>query len=189
MLQKTFKLFLVAFLFSLTIYSFGMNKGVFAQAPTQEEMQQDLEEARENLEESVEEAREEYEVQIMESTEDSLDSFNEAVDKMQEAQEDVVKKTFLGFALGSGIYIVVAMIIGLLVLGGLVLNIIMIIDCVNRDFKDKNLWLILLIVGTLLGWGLLPGILYYFLVKKKLGPVEKKQDMGDAQMERSQPKQ
>jgi len=175
MLQKTFKLFLVAFLFSLTIYSFGMKRAVFAQVPTQEEMQQDFEEAQENLEETVEEAREEYEVQIMESTEDSLDSFNKAMETVTESQEKIVEKTFLGFAVGSAIYIVVAMIIGLLALGGLILNIIMIIDCVNRDFKDKNLWLILLIVGTLLGFGILPGVLYYFLVKKKLGPVEKKE--------------
>jgi len=37
------------------------------------------------------------------------------------------------------------------------------------------MWIIILIVGTLLGFGAIPGVLYYFLVKKKLETGEKEE--------------
>jgi len=52
----------------------------------------------------------------------------------------------------------------------------MLIDCSNREFNDKSLWMALLIAGMLMGWGIIPGVLYYFLVKKKLGPIVKKEE-------------
>ncbi|MDD3773885.1 MAG: hypothetical protein PHW50_01205 [Patescibacteria group bacterium] len=45
--------------------------------------------------------------------------------------------------------------------------IVLLIDCVNRDFPDKNTWLIVLIVGFLLGFTWLVDLLYYFIVIRK----------------------
>jgi len=47
----------------------------------------------------------------------------------------------------------------------------MLIDCLNRDekdFKDKTLWLILLVVGIFCGYSGILSIVYYFAVKRKL---------------------
>ncbi len=47
----------------------------------------------------------------------------------------------------------------------------MLIDCVGRDekdFKDKTLWMVLLIVGIFCGYSGILSIVYYFAVKKKL---------------------
>ena len=44
-------------------------------------------------------------------------------------------------------------------------------DCINRDekdFKDRTLWLVLLIVGIFCGYSGILSIVYYFAVKKKL---------------------
>ena len=38
----------------------------------------------------------------------------------------------------------------------------MLIDCLKRDFKDKTIWVLVLIFTTVLG-----AILYYFMVKRK----------------------
>ena len=37
----------------------------------------------------------------------------------------------------------------------------MLIDCIKRDFKDKILWIILIVLLHLLG-----AVLYYFIVKR-----------------------
>lgn len=39
----------------------------------------------------------------------------------------------------------------------------MLIDCINRDFNDKLLWVLIILFGNLLG-----AILYYFCVKNKI---------------------
>jgi len=39
---------------------------------------------------------------------------------------------------------------------------LMLIDCLQRDFKDKTVWIIVLILTTFIG-----AVLYYFLVKRK----------------------
>lgn len=47
----------------------------------------------------------------------------------------------------------------------------MLIDCINRDekdFKDKTLWLILLVIGIFCGYSGILSIVYYFAVKRKL---------------------
>jgi hypothetical protein len=47
----------------------------------------------------------------------------------------------------------------------------MLIDCLNRDekdFKDKTLWLILLVIGIFCGYSGILSIVYYFAVKRKL---------------------
>ena len=64
-----------------------------------------------------------------------------------------------------------------IVIASLVFNIVMIVDCINRDekdFKDRTVWLVVLIVGALTGFGLIVSLVYFFAVKKKLDIVEKK---------------
>jgi hypothetical protein len=50
--------------------------------------------------------------------------------------------------------------------------IFMLIDCIKRtnwkQESDKNLWLILLIVGLVIGVGPIAAIVYYFAVKRQL---------------------
>jgi hypothetical protein len=50
----------------------------------------------------------------------------------------------------------------------------MIIDCYKRDFDDRTLWLVLLIAGLLMNFGLIVSTIYYFLVKKENKGVVKK---------------
>ena len=67
-----------------------------------------------------------------------------------------------------------------IVIASLVFNIVMIVDCINRDekdFKDRTIWLVVLIVGGFTGFGLIVSLVYFFAVKKKLdekGKSEKK---------------
>jgi hypothetical protein len=47
----------------------------------------------------------------------------------------------------------------------------MLIDCIQRDekeFKDRTLWLVLLVVGIFSGYSGIISIVYYFAVKRKL---------------------
>ncbi|MDD5627143.1 MAG: PLD nuclease N-terminal domain-containing protein [Patescibacteria group bacterium] len=64
-----------------------------------------------------------------------------------------------GMGVGLIIFWIVGMIIGLLLF---ILWILMLIDCIKRDFSQKTLWIILLIV---LGW--IGAVAYYFAVKRK----------------------
>ncbi len=66
-------------------------------------------------------------------------------------------------------------LVALYLVAGVILNIVMLLDCLKRDFKDRTLWIVILIGGTFLGFGVIPGILYYFLVKKKLSTTENKE--------------
>lgn len=62
-------------------------------------------------------------------------------------------------------------------IASLVFNIVMIVDCINRDekdFKDRTVWLVVLIVGAFTGFGLIASLVYFFAVKKKLDVIEKK---------------
>ena len=66
------------------------------------------------------------------------------------------------------------------IIASLVFNIVMIVDCINRDekdFKDRTVWLVVLVVGAFMGFGLIVSLVYFFAVKKKLeekGISEKK---------------
>lgn len=50
----------------------------------------------------------------------------------------------------------------------IVISIINLIDCSDRDFENKTLWMVLLSVGLLM-WmvGVVANVLYYILVRKK----------------------
>lgn len=76
-----------------------------------------------------------------------------------------------GIIAGLGIFFLVFIVIGLALW---VFNIWMAIDCATRketDFpsNNKNMWLILLIVGLFIGFGWIVALVYYFSVKKKAG--------------------
>jgi len=55
--------------------------------------------------------------------------------------------------------------------------IFMLIDCIKRtnwkQESDKNLWLIVLIVGLVIGLGPIAAIVYYFAVKRQLDAKKK----------------
>lgn len=69
-------------------------------------------------------------------------------------------------ALGIGMII----FIGFMCLVGLAFFIfwlMMLIDCVKRQFEQRNTWLLVLIISVFLGFSWLAAILYYFMVKRK----------------------
>lgn len=194
MKQKTVRVFLVAILlsFSLTVFVSNNTNGVYAQALTpeqQELLDQSMEEAQILQEQAMREAQEKAEEEmdemqksIEESREEFEDEFEDAFENMPiMADPELDISPSLGGLLGGALLTTSAVMffvifIILIALGGLILNIIMLIDCSNREFKDKSLWMAVLIAGMLMGWGIIPGVLYYFLVKKKLGPIEKKEE-------------
>ncbi|MBI2133277.1 PLDc N-terminal domain-containing protein [Candidatus Woesearchaeota archaeon] len=54
--------------------------------------------------------------------------------------------------------------IAALLIGSFIFWLIMLIDCIKREFDQKALWIILILVLGIVG-----AILYYFMVKRK-GP-------------------
>lgn len=59
----------------------------------------------------------------------------------------------------------------LLVLACLAFVVWMLVDCIGRDekdFKDRTLWIMLLVIGIFSGYGGILSIVYYFAVKRKL---------------------
>lgn len=108
---------------------------------------------------------------IQELQEQSMDSFEDAVDSIN---DNVASGIFGLFPVQSVFVISLIMFSLALSLSGLVFNIFMIIDCYKRDFDDRTLWLVLLIAGLLMNFGLIVSTIYYFLVKKENKGVVKK---------------
>ena len=76
----------------------------------------------------------------------------------------VAATTASGLAIGLIMLWVVAVAIGL---AFLIWWIVLIVDLVNRDFPEKSTWMIVMILGFVLGFLWLACILYYFMVVKK----------------------
>ncbi len=98
---------------------------------------------------------------LLAQTTDSLPSVNDATNSAAAT----------GILAGVGIFILVLLIIGIILLA---FNIWMIIDCAARKDSDfpsnnKSTWLILLIVGLLFSFGWIVGLVYFFTVRKKAG--------------------
>ena len=188
MFRKTASVFgvLMLLLISFNTYS-------FAQAFTQEEIDQQMEETRilfeeaqEEMEQEVDTIIEEEQESVTEDSEERQDEFYESFEEQQEKMYDTykeasktilesqnnIKKISKGLFLGTTLIFV---LVALYLVAGVILNIVMLLDCLKRDFKDRTLWIVILIGGTFLGFGVIPGILYYFLVKKKLPTTEKKE--------------
>jgi hypothetical protein len=71
----------------------------------------------------------------------------------------------------GGFMLMVMAVFGLLALAFFVFWVMMLVDCAKREWPDKNLWLIILIVTFFVGFHWLSALLYYFMVKKNnLGP-------------------
>jgi uncharacterized BrkB/YihY/UPF0761 family membrane protein len=73
---------------------------------------------------------------------------------------------------GLGVFgIIIPLCCGLIGLVFLVFNIWMLVDVIKRtevELPNKNMWMILLIVGLLMGFGGIVGLVYFFGPRKKL---------------------
>lgn len=162
--------FVFFFILLLPLHSFAEQKNLLSQLPTNEEIKKQVEENLERAKEQAPDTGETYEL-----FEEKMDEFDTQEDISRMVDDAPVKNIEDGIvALFGSIFIFLGILIffGLIAFGGVILNIIMLIDCNKREFQDKTLWIVILVAGTLMGFGIIPGILYYFLVKKKLGPVQ-----------------
>lgn len=177
----------------LMLLLISFNTYSFAQAFTQEEIDQQMEETRilfeeaqEEMEQEVDTIIEEEQESVTEDSEERQDEFYESFEEQQEKMYDIyeeasktilesqnnIKKNSKGLFLGTTLIFV---LVALYLVAGVILNIVMLLDCLKRDFKDRTLWIVILIAGTLMGFGIIPGLMYYFLVKKKLSTTENKE--------------
>ena len=177
----------------LMLLLISFNTYSFAQAFTQEEIDQQMEETRilfeeaqEEMEQEVDTIIEEEQESVTEDSEERQDEFYESFEEQQEKMYDTyeeasktilesqnnIKKNSKGLFLGTTLIFV---LVALYLVAGVILNIVMLLDCLKRDFKDRTLWIVILIAGTLMGFGIIPGLMYYFLVKKKLSTTENKE--------------
>ncbi|MDD5252109.1 MAG: PLDc N-terminal domain-containing protein [Patescibacteria group bacterium] len=76
---------------------------------------------------------------------------------------------WLGLLIGWMMFMIGLMLA--IVVGFFVFWVMMLVDCVQRDFPDRALWLIILIVSVPFGLHWLTGLLYYLLVKR---PAERR---------------
>ena len=187
MVKNILKISTFVFFFTLLLplHSFAEQKNILSQLPTNEEIDLQMEETKKLMEENLEKAKEQAPDtgETYELFEEKMDEFDTQREEIQGDIEDIsrmvddapVKNIEDGIAAVFGsifIFLGILILFGLLAFGGIILNIIMLIDCNKREFQDKTLWIVILVAGTLMGFGIIPGILYYFLVKKKLGPVQ-----------------
>lgn len=187
MVKNILKISTFVFFFTLLLplHSFAEQKNILSQLPTDEEIDLQMEETKKLMEENLEKAKEQAPDtgETYELFEEIMDEFDTQREEIQGDIEDIsrmvddapVKNIEDGIATVFGsifIFLGILIFFGLIAFGGIILNIIMLIDCNKREFQDKTLWIVILVAGTLMGFGIIPGILYYFLVKKKLGPVQ-----------------
>ena len=179
MVKNILKISTFVFFFTLLLplHSFAEQKNILSQLPTDEEIDLQMEETKKLMEENLEKAKEQAPDtgETYELFEEKMDEFDTQEDISRMVDDAPVKNIEDGIAAVFGsifIFLGILILFGLLAFGGIILNIIMLIDCNKREFQDKTLWMVILIAGTLIGFGIIPGILYYFLVKKKLGPVQ-----------------
>lgn len=195
-LLTTFLILFLSFLTSILFLPSGTFAQSDSTDQVSEDFDKTVEEAREEYEKSVAEMDEEYEEKEQEMNETS-EEFDSVVEDMnREYEEDVQKadeeyeankeemmENFDGYfgkiekliagvlgitAVGGLFVLILSVLIIILSLAGLVFDIIMIIDCLNREFENRTLWLVILIGGGLIGLGLMVSIAYFFVVKKKL---------------------
>lgn len=187
MVKNILKISTFVFFFTLLLplHSFAEQKNILSQLPTDEEINLQMEETKKLMEENLEKAKEQAPDtgETYELFEEKMDEFDTQREEIQGDIEDIsrmvddapVKNIEDGIAAVFGsifVFLGILIFFGLIAFGGIILNIIMLIDCNKREFQDKTLWIVILVAGTLMGFGIIPGILYYFLVKKKLGPVQ-----------------
>ena len=76
---------------------------------------------------------------------------------------------FQAIAWFGAIFLFLWLLVIIFILFSTIFWVMMLIDCVQRDFEDKLIWvLIILLVGSL------GAFIYYFIVKKKSPPIKTK---------------
>ena len=108
--------------------------------------------------------------EVLAQADTALDAAN-AIEKTLTPEE---LEAAAGIATGAGLLfggmILVWVVLGLVFLAFLIWWIVLLVDLVNRDFEQKTAYLIIMIVGLLLGFVWLVDLIYYFsVVKKDLG--------------------
>jgi len=190
MVKNILKISTFVFLFTLLIplHSFANQDNILSQMPTDEEIERQMEETKKLMDENFKKAEEE----VLDTDEknqlfdEEIDEFDNQKEEVQDDIDDIsrtiksvptkdLEKGIAGILGSFSLLLLVLVFFSLFTIAGIVLNIAMIIDCNKRELKDKTLWLVILIVGTLMGFGIIPGLLYYFLVKQKLGPIEEQE--------------
>ena len=71
---------------------------------------------------------------------------------------------------GLGIFILVVIVVGAVFF---IFWLLMFIDCLKREFKDKTLWIVILLGSWVMGIGWIAAIVYYFVVKRSLDKTPK----------------
>ena len=91
------------------------------------------------------------------------------------AYGDAARYRSMGYATGYlGVMAMFMLFIATVVIGLFVLWILMLVDCVKREWPEKTAWTAILVLSIFMGLHWLSAILYYFLVKQKdLGVLPK----------------
>jgi hypothetical protein len=97
---------------------------------------------------------------------DLQNSAQQAQDAYAQSAATAAAAAKTGLALGAG-FLAFIWIYSLICLAFFVWWIILIIDLSKRDFPEKTTWMIILIVGLVIGLVWLVDLLYYFMVVKK----------------------
>jgi hypothetical protein len=133
-----------------------------------------LEDEREKILQEAEDFKKETDLDSDE-TDKTRDQFLNIFDRALgtiDSELTFIEKVQKTFATAGSIVLVLFALCLLIALGGIIFDLFMIVDCYNRKFQDRNLWLVILIGGGLFGIGLIVGLVYYFMVKSK--PAKKK---------------
>ena len=98
----------------------------------------------------------------------------EATDAIGQSPTPEELEAVAGVVAGAGLLfggmILLWVVLGLIFLAFLIWWIILLVDLVNRDFEQKTAYIVVMIVGLLLGFVWLVDLIYYFsVVKKDLG--------------------
>lgn len=160
----------------ITIFPFLITTDVAAQDnDLREQWEQDVDELKQENEEKTEKMLEEHEEKKEEMEENYSNSFDEKgeefIDGFLEKQEDF-QESFLESQNNklndlNTLLIVFLVSFCIFYIPVLIFTILMFIDCLNRDFKDRTIWIIILLLGLLGYLGVIAPLLYYFMVKRK----------------------
>ncbi len=104
--------------------------------------------------------------QSTQELQDLQNSAQQAQDALNQATANAATAAKVGLTLGAGLLAFI-WIYSLICLAFLVWWIILIIDLSKRDFPEKTTWMVIMIVGLVIGLIWLVDLLYYFMVVKK----------------------
>ncbi|HRZ85131.1 MAG TPA: hypothetical protein P5344_03390, partial [Candidatus Dojkabacteria bacterium] len=179
MIKNILKISTFVFFFTLLfpLHSFAEQKNILSQLPTNEEIKKQVEENLERAKEQAPDTGETYE--LFEEKMDELDTQREEIQgdiedisrmvddapvkniediskMVDDAPVKIIKDGIVAVFGSIFVFIGILIFFGLIAFGGVILNIIMLIDCNKREFPDKTLWIVILVAGTLMGFGIIP---------------------------------